>query len=229
MVFLYLCYNRARRSLTDMKLRNRAQAGEMLSKLLINYQDSDAIILAIPRGGVLVGAPISKALNLDLDIIITKKILHPHEHRAIGAIAQDGNPVFMSRDTSNIEMKWLNQQVRESRQEIAHRHTIYNKENTPLDLENKDVLLVTDGILSGLSAMAAIEECERLKANSIVLVTPSLSVEAGHNLSPMVKKLVSLSVEETTRQNVDDYYEDEEEITDGDVIKVLMEISSDKK
>ncbi len=227
MVFLYICYNRYRRSLTDMKLKNRAQAGEMLSKLLTNYQNSEAIILAIPRGGVLVAAPIAKALNLELDIIITKKILHPHdEHRAIGAIAQDGNPVFMSSDTSDIEMKWLNQQVRESRKEIAHRHTIYNKENIPLDLENKDVLLVTDGILSGLSAMAAIEECERLKTNSIVLVTPSLSVEAGLNLSPMVKKLVSLTVEEKTRKSVDDYYEDEEEITDSDVIKVLTEISS---
>ncbi len=213
-----------------MKMKNRKQTGEMLSKLLHNYENSDALVLAIPRGGVIVGSQIAKLLNLSLELIITKKISHPQdENVVIGAIAQDGNPVFISRDTSQIEMKWLNEQVRNSREEIAHRHELYHKNNQPLNIEDKEILLVTDGILSGLSVMAAIEECQRLRARSIVVVTPSISIDAALAIQPMVKKLVSLTVEETLKETVDEYYEDEQEITDETVIAVLEEFAGAKQ
>lgn len=207
-----------------MKLKSRKEAGRMLSKLLTQYENSDVLILAIPRGGVLVAIEIAKILNLDMDLIISKKILHPdHPNLAIGAIAQDGNPVFETSDTSNIELKWLNQEVLKGREEIARRHRIYNQHDSPLNLEGRKVMIVSDGTITGLSLIAAIEEVYRLKASKIIVATPGTNVEAARRLKPMVDKLVVINVDQDPVSQIDDYYELEKEIDDNVVNEALQE------
>lgn len=205
-----------------MKLKNRQAAGEILSKLLVMYQNPESLILAIPRGGVLVAAQIAKDLNLDLDLMITKKILHPNNpNKTIGAIAEDGNPVFESNDTTHIQLKWLNEQVKMSRDEIKHRRDLYRNSDHSLNLKNRDILLVSDGVLSGLSVLAAVEECIRLRARKVILVTPGISLDAANRLQPLLNKVVAITVEDNPVNQVEDYYSENEEVSDQDVIDTL--------
>lgn len=209
-----------------MKLKNRIDAAHLLSKLLSKYENSDAIILALPRGGVIVGAEISKTLNIKMDLIITEKIKHPLKtDLTIGAVAESGNPVFSSSDTTDIEYNWLNQQVREARKKINERHQIYNMDSKPLELENKTVILVDDGILTSLSVTASIEEIYRLKAAEIIVVTPTLPFSAAEKITPMVRKLVTLNVEEDPVSDITSYYETFTEVTDEMVVETLDDLS----
>ncbi|MDP3758239.1 MAG: phosphoribosyltransferase family protein, partial [Candidatus Daviesbacteria bacterium] len=87
--------------------KDRADAGRKLAKRLESFKGKNVVIYALPRGGVVIGAEIAKVLHGPLDLIITRKIGHPHQSEyAIGAVAENGHTVFNEEAVPGIEQKW---------------------------------------------------------------------------------------------------------------------------
>ncbi|WFF71754.1 phosphoribosyltransferase family protein [Proteiniclasticum sp. QWL-01] len=91
-----------------MLFQDRKDAGQRLAQVLKKYREADVIVFALPRGGVVLGAEIARELGAPLDLIITKKIGHPmNPEYAIGAIAEDGEPVCNTREVERINEAWF--------------------------------------------------------------------------------------------------------------------------
>ncbi len=159
-----------------MHFKDRHEAGIKLAELLKEYKNNkDAIVLAIPRGGVEVGFEIAKALNMELDIVVTKKIGLPDDDEfAIGSVAPD-KKVMLNEETIriyNINRDYINQKTREIGREIERRYKAYRGKYELQNLKGKIVILADDGIATGFTTKAAISYIKSQKPKKIILAIP---------------------------------------------------------
>jgi putative phosphoribosyl transferase len=152
---------------------NRNEAGKLLAQKLSSYKNKDAVVLALPRGGVPVAYEISKILNLPLDLIFAHKIGHPlHEEYAVAAINESGNLVGNSYELSKIDSSWLEKEKLKVLDEIKKRRTLFLRGKKITNLKNKIVILVDDGIATGYTLRAAILEAKNFHPSKIVIAVP---------------------------------------------------------
>jgi putative phosphoribosyl transferase len=157
--------------------RDRDHAGELLGRLISQRIDDvhNGIVLALPRGGVPVGAKVAQRLDLPLDAYVVRKLGVPgHREYAMGAIASGGVQIL---NTSAIErLKITPQMVAEAVQrelpELERRERAYRFGRPPLDLTDRTVILVDDGIATGASMRAAIEAIQINKARTTIVAVP---------------------------------------------------------
>jgi len=157
--------------------RNRKEAGKQLAKKLKKLQDEGKItvpvVVALPRGGVPVGAEIAKELNAPFDIFFVKKIPSPFDREfAIGSISENGI-MFLNQELVkdyNIDEEYLQEKGKKIIQEIARLRDEYKHE--PVMLEGKDVILVDDGIATGASMYLAAQSIAREMPKSITIAAP---------------------------------------------------------
>ena len=156
---------------------NRKEAGKLLAKRLKKLQDEGKIafpvVVALPRGGVPVGAEIAKELNAPFDILFVKKIPSPFDREfAIGSISENGI-MFLNQELVkdyNIDEEYLQEKGKKIIQEIARLRDEYKHE--PVMLEGKDVILVDDGIATGASMYLAAQSIAREMPKSITIAAP---------------------------------------------------------
>lgn len=99
--------------------KNRAEAGKKLAALLNNYKYTNSIVLALPRGGIIVGKEVAQELSLPLDIIVTRKIGAPGNNEyAIGAIDINGNGVWNESERAYVDKKWLENKITEEKKKL---------------------------------------------------------------------------------------------------------------
>ena len=157
--------------------RNRKETGKQLAKKLKKLQDEGKItvpvVVALPRGGVPVGAEIAKELNAPFDIFFVKKIPSPFDREfAIGSISENGI-MFLNQELVkdyNIDEEYLQEKGKKIIQEIARLRDEYKHE--PVMLEGKDVILVDDGIATGASMYLAAQSIAREMPKSITIAAP---------------------------------------------------------
>jgi len=149
------------------RFRDRTDAGLQLARLLGGYRDAPrTLVLALPRGGVPVGAEVARALRLPLDVIVVRKLGLPgHEEYAVGAIA--GGVRVVSEHAPGLPRTLAREQ-----QELRRREQAYRAGRPPLDLHDTAVLLVDDGLATGLSMRAAIMAARSLGAPNVVVAVP---------------------------------------------------------
>jgi len=175
------------------KLRNRIQAGQLLAIQLAEYANrSDVLVLGLPRGGVPVAFEIARALNVPLDICLVRKLGVPEQPElAMGAIAMAGVRIVnedvvkswgISQDT--IEAVTL-----EEEQELARRDRAYRGSQPSLDLSNRIVILVDDGIATGATLRAAIAVVRSQHPTAIVVAAPVASTIAYNAIKPNVDRM----------------------------------------
>src|SRR4030042_3384320 len=141
-----------------IKFADRKEAGQKLAARLRKYQKEDPIILAIPRGGVVVAEQVSKKLTCPLDVIITRKLGAPgNPELAIGATTSKGGLVIDREliDKLEITQNYLHSEHLKQLAEARRRETLYTKGNSP-DITGKVVILIDDGIATGSTVEAAI-------------------------------------------------------------------------
>ena len=125
-------------------LKDRKEAGLLLSEKLEKYQDTETLILAVPRGGVPIGYEIAKNLNLPLDIILSKKIGHPlNKEFAIGAVSLDSTIIDPYPDISNA---YIDAEIKHIRELLQEKYALYMGNRKPVDIKGKNVIIVDDGI-----------------------------------------------------------------------------------
>jgi predicted phosphoribosyltransferase len=206
------------------KFLNRDEAGKRLARKLMEYKGNDSvIILALPRGGVPVGYVIAYELQKPMDIYLVKKIGVPgHEELAMGAISSSGEVSVDSELVERLQISdaELNELIDFKKTEIKEREQLLRGSKPPLDLENKIVILVDDGLATGATMLTAIRSIKKLHPAKIIAAIPVASREAMEMVQKEADETICLLVPDFF-YSVSVWYSDFRQTTDGEVINLL--------
>jgi putative phosphoribosyl transferase len=179
---------------TLQQYRDRIEGGQVLARHLAHYASRvDAVVLALPRGGVPVALEVANYLSAPLDAIIARKLARPENRdEAIGAIASGG--VRMLDDEAIAHSGMTAQQVDELIQaetaELERRERLYRGNRPALHLAGRVVIVVDDGLATGSSMHAAVIALHRQQPAWLVVAAPVGSVEACEELAQEVHEVV---------------------------------------
>ena len=154
--------------------KDREEAGRKLAEALEKYKGlKNAVVVALPRGGVVLGRIVADALGAPLDLVVPRKIGAPfNEEYAIGALAESGEAVWNEEERARCDAEALRTIVAKERQEAGRRLSVYRKGLPPRDLKGKTVILVDDGVATGYTMRAAINTVKAGKPEKIVVAVP---------------------------------------------------------
>lgn len=207
--------------------KDRAEAGarlaQKLKEELLAQPLAEAIILAIPRGGVVIGGEISKSLKLPLNCLITKKIPAPgNEELAIGAVAEGGVVVWEEElcQRLNVPVEYKQEIVKKKVEELEKKKSDFRGDRPPPELKDKIAIIVDDGVATGATIKAAVAVVRNFAPKEIVIAVPVIAKDVLPGLKTMVDKIVYLEAPEMFF-SVGQFYENFEQISDEKVGKIL--------
>lgn len=212
-----------------MLFKNRNDAGRQLCLLLQKYKDQEAVVFALPRGGVIVAAEIADYLNAPLDLILAHKIGHPHyAEYAIAAISEHGHLIANPAERQAVGELWLQQEVDRQLQEIKRKRQMYLQGRKEIPIKGKIAIIVDDGIATGLTMKAGILELKERQAKKIVAVVPVCPRETAHEISSMVDDLVAVEIPDYHKflGAVGAYFADFDQVEDREVIEILKKFNT---
>ncbi|TDD75231.1 phosphoribosyltransferase [Flavobacterium caseinilyticum] len=199
-------------------LKDRIEAGLLLSEKLKKYQDSNSVVLAVPRGGVPVGFVIAKSLHLPLDIAISKKIGHPYNKEfAIGALSMDS---MILDEHPNIPTEYIKAETVRLRKLMQDKYALYMGHKKPVDIKGKNVILVDDGIATGNTLLASIEMLRKRNPVKIIVAVPVLPFETVSVFEKKADEFIYL-IASKYFSGVGGFYEDFNQVEDEEVIELL--------
>ena len=208
-----------------MFFKDRADAGRKLAeKLLAHANKKNTVVIGLPRGGVVVAFEVAKKLELPLDIIACKKIGMPGQPEfAIGALTQDGKEVFDQRTIQSFELerKDLEKIIETERKEASRRMLVYRPGRGTLDLKNKTVILVDDGVATGMTMQATILSAMGHGAKSIIIAVPVIPQDQIKVLEKFCDELVYLDAP-VNFGAISVFYKDFSQVNDDQVIKLMQ-------
>lgn len=157
-----------------MTFIDRHDAGKRLARRLSRFaRRTDAVVVALPRGGVIIGREVADALRLPLDVVVTRKIgAEENPEYAIGAIGETGDAVWNERERREADPSYLEAEVARQRKEAARRLAKYRAGLPPRAFAGKTVLLVDDGVATGYTMRAAIAWLRHERPAAIVVAVP---------------------------------------------------------
>lgn len=179
--------------------------------------------MALPRGGVVLGYEVAKALRLPLDIVVTRKIGHPlHPEYAIGAVDEKGKRLLNEAEAAGLDPQWLAGESEKQQKEAARRIIAYRGGRPPAYITGKIVILVDDGIATGLTMRLAVRSVKEKKpARIIVAVSVAPPDFEGILKSEGADELLVLEPPETFAGAVGAHYIHFDQVEDEDVIRLL--------
>lgn len=208
-----------------MRFKDRAEAGKRLAEALRKYKGEDAVVYALPRGGVVLGYEIAKDLKAPLDLVITRKIGYPgNEECAVCAVAEDGHMICDSSAAALLDQEWLKSQAEREMLEARRRREVYLKGREHLSADERTAIIVDDGVATGLTIILAIREIRHQNPKKIVVAVPVASTDASDKIREEADELVALEVP-LYFQAVGAYYQNFPQLEDEEVIR-LMEAAS---
>lgn len=172
--------------------KNREDAAEKLAKKLEGFRNENPIILAIPRGGVITGDVIAKALGAKLDIVVSRKIGAPsNPELAIGAVMHDGSffPNSELIQMLQIPQYYIDEEIRSQLKEIERRLVKFRGSKN-YDLKGRTVILVDDGIATGATIFVAIEWIKKQDPKRLVVAVPVGPQDTLEKLKQIVEVVV---------------------------------------
>jgi predicted phosphoribosyltransferase len=177
-----------------MPFIDRVDAGKKLAAALAKYRKAkDAVVVALPRGGVVLGRVIADDLGLPLDIIVPRKIGAPeNEEYAIGAVTESGHVVWNAAERARIDDAWAEAEVSKQKAEAARRLKVFRAGLPPRDLKGKTVLLVDDGIATGYTIRAAIETARAESPSRLVVAVPVSPPDSAEAVARMSDEFIAL-------------------------------------
>ncbi len=201
---------------------NREEAGKLLVNKLMNYKDNnDVVILAIPRGGVPIGYELTKKLHVPLDVILSKKIGHPfNKEYAIGAVTSKS--IILSDAATEVSKVYINDETEQIRELLKQRYKSYHGDSEPIELNNKIVFLVDDGVATGNTLISCVQLIALEKPLKIIValpVSPPSSLKKIKEM-PEVNEAICLSTP-MNFQAVGQFYEEFSQVNDKEVIALL--------
>lgn len=214
-----------------MHFKDRHEAGIKLAEKLSDYKNSkEVIILAIPRGGVVIGYELSKLLNVKLDIIVTKKIGLPNDEEfAIGSVAPD-KKVMLNEETIrtyNVPQNYIKEKTKDIAKEIERRYKAYKGKYQLQSLKNKIVILTDDGVATGFTAKAAINYVKAQNPKKIVLAVPVATSDFADEIRKDVEFVCLHSTD--IFYSISQFYDYFPQLEDDEVQKYLKTANAQNK
>lgn len=212
-----------------MIFKDRAEAGKKLVEKLKKYKgDKSAIVIGLPRGGVVTAFEVARSLNIKLDIIVTRKIGAPMQPElAVGALTQNGEPI-LDRDliaTLSVSDNDLKPIIQAERQEAKRRLELYRGNKEPLDLNGMVAILVDDGVATGATMRAAIQTAHTLGAKKIVVAVPVSPKDALKKIRNEADEVVCLATPDVFF-GVGRFYQEFAQTEDEQVISLLTDTAN---
>ncbi len=206
-----------------MIFRDRVDAGRRLAEHLEKYRGEPGLVLALPRGGVVVGAEVAAALNFPLDVIVVRKVGAPgNPEFGIGAVAETGDYEISEEVVRElwIPRSYVERAVQAELEEVRRRVRLY-REGRPLPpVEGRTVILVDDGVATGHTIRVGAIAVRRLNPKLVVIAVPVAPPEAIPRLQAVADDVICLATPEPFLA-VGRFYQRFEQIPDSQVIEIL--------
>lgn len=207
---------------------NRRDAGRILAKSVAqalgpNLKPASWIVLALPRGGVPVGFEMAQALGIPLDVLVVRKLGLPgHEELAMGAIASGGGRFIhqqVMRDMG-VSAEQLDEATQRERRELQRREQAYRGERNALDVRNRSVILVDDGLATGSTMIAAARALGK-QPRQVVVTVPVAPPDTVEHLGREVDRMICPVTPDNFRA-VGQFYRQFDQTSDDEVRDLLQ-------
>lgn len=210
-----------------MRFTNREEAGLELAKRLESFRGGDAIVLALPRGGVIVGGAVARCLGLPLGLALVCKVGYPSKpEQAAGAVAEKGVVVYDAVALEPLSTAWRYSAEKRARRILrCRRQTYYGSAPSLPDIKGKTVLLVDDGMATGLCMDAAVLWVREQGARDVVVAVPVASAESVVRLQASADQVITLDSPSHFLFSVGAHYRYYPQVVDEEVCTVLGEVA----
>lgn len=204
---------------------DRAHAGRLLAGILASYRGSNALVLAIPAGGVPVAAVIARELQLPLDVAVVSKITLPWNTEAgFGAVAFDGSVCLnqLLIDKLSLGKEDIREGIERTRHKVMRRVQRF-RGNRPFPVSaSTPVIVVDDGLASGYTMLAAIEALRNAGAQQIVVAVPTGQIDTVRRIAGEVDALYCANVRERHQYAVADAYLSWSDVEEDTALRLLQ-------
>jgi predicted phosphoribosyltransferase len=203
---------------------NRHDAGRQLAAKLSKYSGQSVVVLAIPNGGMPVALEVASALKADLDVIVCRKIPIPlAPEGGFGAIADDGTMILNEAAVkrTGLSREQINYEAGKVRAEIKQRTLRYKADRLPIRMGNRTVIIIDDGMASGITMVTAVESIRHRRPKEIVVAVPVAPAMAVDRVEKLADKIVTCATADMPKFHIADYYRYWHDLSDDDVVRYL--------
>ena len=201
-------------------IKDRIEAGKLLGKRLSALDIKEPIVLAIPRGGIIVGHEVAKVLNCKLDIVISKKITPPENPEyAIGAITYDGTIYEGEYWNKFTNYPNFDEELDRKKIEVKRRLEEY-RGTADYNLKEKTIILVDDGIATGSTVFAILNWLNKQNVEKILLAIPVIPVSTHADIERKVSEIIALEIP-FEFSAVGQFYKEFDQVSDQEVKKII--------
>lgn len=209
--------------MSAIRFQNRKEGGRRLSEKLRRYaSDPTAIILGLPRGGVVTASEVAAALDLPLDVVVVRKLGTPGQKElAMGAIARGIR--VLNEDVIqalHIEKAQIDAVAKGEEEELLRREKLFRGDRPPLTLTGRTAIIVDDGLATGSTMLAAVQCIRAQKPKRIVIAVPVAPAATVERFRKEVDELICLSVPEFFSA-VGEWYDDFAQVEDAEVVALM--------
>lgn len=214
------------RSLRDkfFVFENRMDAGKKLAEKLLDYQNAETLVLAVPSGGVPIGKEIRKALCCEFDLLIVRKAQIPWDTEAgFGAVNLDGDIVLNDHLLAALRLtnEEIDTQIKITRAILKKRNSLFRKDEKFPVLHKKNVIIADDGLASGYTMRTAIKFVKKRGPAQIIVAAPTGLADTVEIILKEVDAVVCLNVRSGYPYAVASAYRNWYDLTDSDVLQLL--------
>jgi len=207
-----------------MMLKDRVDAGQKLAERVMIYKDEpNLVILGLPRGGVVVANEISKALDAPLDIVVPRKVGAPfNPELAVAAVTENGTVLYNEElmKKLGISIDDIDDEVEKEKKEAMRRLDLYRGDRPLLNLEDKTVILVDDGIATGYTMKAAIMSVRLRGAKKVIVAVPVMPSDILLTMQELADAVHYVLMPEIF-YSISQFYERFPQTTDEQVIELM--------
>jgi putative phosphoribosyl transferase len=205
--------------------RNRNDAGNVLAEMLSNFIDSNALILGIPAGGIPVASVIAEHLGLEMDVAVVSKITLPWNTEAgYGAVAFDGTiglnePLI---DRIGLSKELVNDGINKTSQKVRRRMQMLRGKKDALNLEQKTVVLVDDGLASGFTMIVALEAVSQFNVKQIIVTVPTGYLSSIRKITNRAGTIFCANIRSGRVFAVADAYKEWSDVSEQQLLKIIQ-------
>lgn len=202
--------------------RDRTDAGAQLGAKIAEFGFENPIVVALPRGGAIVGVEVARALNAPIRLLVARKVGHPQSPEyAIGAVCGDDPLVWNPDEKGAIEARDLSKALQRAREESRQRAKAYGFWATLPDLDARTAIVVDDGLATGCTARAALEHLRLKGAEPLLLAVPVAASQTAAQIRSEGVLVIALEEPVFGFGSVGQHYADFRQVSDREVLEAL--------
>jgi putative phosphoribosyl transferase len=216
---------------TSLPFSDRTEAGYLLAEQLVDLRDKKAVVLGIPRGGIIVARALASKIGAELDIVLARKLGAPGQPElAMGALAEDGK-VFLNQDVvrgMSLTKHDVAQERARQMKEIERRTQLIRAVLPKRSLKNKIVVVTDDGVATGATMQAALWAVKQENPKKLIAAIPVASAEALEKLRPDADEIICLR-QPPVFYSVGQFYNRFDQVEDAEILRILKADTHHKK